>query len=176
MHSIFDKKHNTNKALIESIILEQYNQYYRLAYSYVHNEADACDIVQTGAYKAIRNCYTLNQPEFAQTWVYRIMLNECFAFIRKPKALSYDAMQDEGMESAYTEEHDRDIDLQRAIDSLPEKDKAIILLRYFEDKKIEEIADILNENTNTIKSRLYRSMSKLRVALTDNKKQYKKIL
>ena len=104
------------------------------------------------------------------------MLNECLAFIRKPKALSYEAIQAEGLESGYTEEHDGDIDLQRAIDSLPKKDKAIILLRYFEDKKIEEIADVLNENTNTIKSRLYRSMSKLRASLTDDEKQRENIL
>ena len=51
------------------------------------------------------------------------------------------------------------------MDSLPEQDKAIIVMKFFEDKKLEEIADILNENINTIKSRLYRSMKKLRIRL-----------
>ena len=49
---------------------------------------------------------------------------------------------------------------------LEEKDKAIIILKYFEDKKLEEIAYILDENVNTIKSRLYRSMKKLRSTLS----------
>lgn len=45
------KKNQTNRKLIERIILEKYNQYYRLAYSYVHNEADACDIWDRGKVK-----------------------------------------------------------------------------------------------------------------------------
>lgn len=40
--------------LVENIICEKYNSYYRMAYSYVHNEADAADIVQEGAYRAIK--------------------------------------------------------------------------------------------------------------------------
>ena len=46
------KNHKEQK--IEQLLLENYNKYYRLAYSYVHHEADAADIVQNGAYKAIR--------------------------------------------------------------------------------------------------------------------------
>ena len=78
------RKSKTNKELIEQIILEKYNQYFRLAYSYVHNDADACDIVQNGAYKAIKNSHTLHKPEFAETWLYRIMLNEIFRYAKQP--------------------------------------------------------------------------------------------
>lgn len=49
------KKEKANRELVEQILLERYNQYYRLAYRYTHHEADAFDIVQTGAYKAIRS-------------------------------------------------------------------------------------------------------------------------
>ena len=156
----------TNEKIVEDIIIERYNQYYRLAYSYVHNEADAEDIVQNGAYKALRNSRTLRNSEYAKTWVYRIMLNEIFNFLRQNKAVSYEYMQEEmGMGAEAVEDTYADIDLQTALDSLPEQDKAIIVMKFFEDKKLEEIADILNENINTIKSRLYRSMKKLRIRL-----------
>ena len=59
-----------------------------------------------------------------------------------------------------------DVDLQRALDGLSPQDKAIVLLKYFEDKTLEEIAEILDENVNTVKSRLYRSLKKLRGALS----------
>ena len=174
MHFFFEKKDTTNKSLIEQIILEKYNQYYRLAYSYVHNEADASDIVQNGAYKAIRNSHTLNKPEYAETWIYRIMLNECFRYLKQPQFLSYEAIQEEnGIEVGYTEDTYANVDLQRAMDALPEKDKAIVILKYFEDKKLEEIAEILDENVNTIKSRLYRGMKKLREALSDETSKMK---
>ena len=96
------------------------------------------------------------------------MLNECFQYFKQPQFLSYEAIQEEnGVDFKATEDNYADIDLQRAIDALPEKDKAIVILKYFEDKKLEEIADILDENVNTIKSRLYRSMKKLRATLSD---------
>ncbi len=69
---------------------------------------------------------------------------------------------------SYTEDNCDKIDLQRALDALPEKDKAVVILRYFEDRKLEEIADILEENVNTVKSRLYRSIKKLRDHLEDS--------
>ena len=159
-------KIKSNEEIVEEIILEQYNQYYRLAYSYVHNEADAEDIVQNGAYKALRSSKTLRNPEYAKTWIYRIMLNEIFSFLKQPKEESYEYMQEEwGVEAERVEDAYTDIDLQRALDSLPEQDKAIVVMKFFEDKKLEEIADILNENLSTVKSRLYRSMKKLRIIL-----------
>ena len=73
-----------------------------------------------------------------------------------------------GNEPFYTEDGSASLDLQRALDALPEQDKAVILLRYFEDMKLEEIAMILEENLSTVKSRLYRSMKKLRGALGED--------
>ena len=96
------------------------------------------------------------------------MLNECFTYLRKPKDLSYEAVQEEaGVCAGSMEDHYTNIDLQRAIDALPDKEKAIVILKYFEDKKLEEIAEILDENVSTIKSRLYRCMKKLRSSLAD---------
>ena len=53
------KEEPTKEQLVEQIILDNYNRYYRLAYSYVHNPDDAGDIVQNGAYQAIKNSGTL---------------------------------------------------------------------------------------------------------------------
>lgn len=164
----FGNKKRSNEKIIEQVILEQYNQYYRLAYSYVHNEADACDIVQSGAYKALRSSHTLHSQQYAATWVYRIMLNEIFSYFAKPQWESYEYLQEEkGKEAQSAEDSYQNVDLHRALDALSHQDKAIVILRYFEDKKLEEIADILNLNVSTVKSRLYRSMEKLRRQLSD---------
>lgn len=168
MHLFPEKREKSNRKLIEEIILKKYDQYYRLAYSYVHNEADAGDIVQNGAYRALKSEHTLKKQEYAETWVYRIMLNECFRCVKQLRPLSYEAVQEENREEAgYREDDYPNIDLQRALDALQEKDKAVIILKYFEDRKLEEIAEILEENVNTIKSRLYRSIKKLRGVLSE---------
>lgn len=149
---------------IEQLLLENYNSYYRLAYSYVHNESDACDIVQNGAYRAILHSDTLRQEKYAATWLYRIMLNEIFRFVKKERSLPLDVVEvEQGKEDTY-----ENIDLQRALDMLPKEDKAVIELKYFEDMKLTEIAEVLNENVNTIKSRLYRGLKKLRVEFADD--------
>lgn len=70
---------------------------------------------------------------------------------------------EQGKEDVY-----EDFDLQSALDSLSKEDKAVVELRYFEDRKLDEIAEILDENVSTIKSRLYRSMKKLRVKLEED--------
>lgn len=148
---------------IEQILLENYNRYYRLAYSYVHNEADAGDIVQNGAYKAILNSDKLKKEEYAATWLYRIMLNEIFRFLKKEAPVSLDEIEVEmGREDVY-----EDIDLRRALDRMAPEDKAVVELKYFEDMKFEEIAEVLGENVSTVKSRLYRSLKKLKLELSD---------
>ena len=150
-----------NEDTIEALLLTNYDQYYRLALSYVRNENDAADIVQNSAYKAIKNSAGLKQPEFAATWLYRIVLNEIFTFCGQKKTEALDAIPQEPQAMDIYE----DIDLQRALDALPAEDKMIVELKYFEEMKLEEIASLMQENINTIKSRLYRSMKKLRLKL-----------
>ena len=147
--------------VIEQLLLENYNKYYRLACSYVHNDADAGDIVQNGAYKAILNSNKLQNIEYAETWIYRIMMNEIFAKYREKETVPLESITlEQGKEDAY-----ENVDLQKAIESLEKEDKTVVILRYYEDMKLEDIAKVLNENLSTVKSRLYRSMKKLRLQL-----------
>ncbi len=156
-------RHKKTEQCIEKILLDNYDCYYRLAYSYTHNEADAQDIVQNGAYKAILYSDSLKNVDYAKTWLYRIMLNETLELLKKQKESSLDEiMVEAGREDVY-----EDIDLQRALNSMSKEDKAVIELRYFEDLKLSEIARILGENENTIKSRLYRGLKKMKLELSD---------
>lgn len=147
--------------VIEQLLLENYNKYYRLACSYVHNDADAGDIVQNGAYKAILNSNKLQNIEYAETWIYRIIMNEIFAKYREKEMVPLESITlEQGKEDAY-----ENVDLQKAIESLEKEDRTVVILRYYEDMKLEDIAKILNENLSTVKSRLYRSMKKLKLQL-----------
>jgi len=58
-----------------------------------------------------------------------------------------------------------DIDLRAALEHLSPANKTVIILRFFEGLKLEEIAGVLNENVSTTKTRLYSSLTKLRVEL-----------
>lgn len=56
------------------------------------------------------------------------------------------------------EDQYRDLELRTVLNQLDDKSRTIILLRYFEDLKLEDIADIVGDNLNTVKARLYRSL------------------
>lgn len=147
--------------VVEQLLLENYNKYYRLACSYVHNDQDAGDIVQNGAYKAILNSDRLQSVEYAETWIYRIMMNEIFSKYREKETIPiHEISFEHGKEDEY-----EDVDLKKAIDSLEKEDRAVVVLRYYEDMKLEDIAKALGENLSTVKSRLYRSMRKLKLQL-----------
>ncbi len=157
---------SSKEQLVEETLLQNYNRYYRLAFSYVHNDPDACDIVQNGAYRAIKSSEKLLDKSYVETWVYRIMLNEIFRFVKGPSGadVSLEELQEDGFDRGGDDRYE-DVDLHRAMDALPPEDKAIIELRYFEDMKLEDIADILEVNKSTVKSRLYRGLKKLRISL-----------
>ena len=153
----------SNSKIVEDLLLANYDQYYRLAYSYVHNDSDAGDIVQNAAYKAIKNSKSLKHESYAATWIYRIVVNEIFNFHRQRKTEPLDSSAETQTEDAY-----EDVDLKQALASLPGEDRMIVELKYFEELKLEEIAEILNLNVNTVKSRLYRSLKKLRLMLEED--------
>ena len=147
--------------LIEQNIIENYSHYYHLAYSYVKNESDAMDIVQEAAYKAIYKSDLLKNPEYAGTWICRIVINEAYNILRKKQKEDYQPPELEpSSEDCY-----EDLDLQQAIRQLREEEQTVIYLRYYEDRQLDEIAEITQEKLSTVKSRLYRAMNKLKIAL-----------
>lgn len=149
--------------LVEQELLASYDSLYRLAFTYVKNESDAMDIVQESAYKAIRNAASVRNQSFIKTWLWRIVINTSLEFLRgKQTEFSYEAPQDHGKEDVYT-----DFDTIDALDILNERERAVIVLRYFEDRKLQEIASILDENLSTVKSILYRSLKKMKIKLTE---------
>lgn len=168
MKTLVGRKAKAEK--VEQLLLENYDRYYRLAFSYVHNADDAGDIVQNGAYKAIRSSGSLKNQEYAATWVYRIMLNEIMSFFRQRRTVSVEALEEAGEAEPSGMDTYQDFDLRSALDTLGLEDKLVVELRYFEDMKLEEIAEILNENLSTVKSRLYRSLRKLRVKLSEGER------
>lgn len=161
---------NSNCELIKKEILQSYESMYRLAYTYVHNENDAMDIVQDSVYKAIKNASKLKDHTYIKTWIWRIVINTALDFIRIQKKT---VPLDESYE-APIEDHYKDFDALNALNTLASKEKSIIVLRYFEDKKLEEIAEILDMNLNTIKSMLYRSLKKLKIELSEGEENYER--
>lgn len=141
---------------------------FHLAFSILHREQDCLDAVQEAVVKAYTGRDALRKPAYFKTWVMRILLNECYALLRRQKRLlpmeeqMLDLQADFG--NYVREEY---LDLYRAIDALREKDRICVLLYYIEDYSIREIAQIMRMPEGTIKSRLRRARLQLRDMLKD---------
>ena len=153
----------TMEAIIEERLIADYQKLYRLAYSYVHNENDALDIVQESAYRAIKSAHTLKQPQYVGTWLYRIVVNQSISHLRRQNVVQVEL--DES--AAEVEDTYADTDLEEALNRLDVQDKTVVMLRYFEGLQLNEIAQVLEEKENTVKSRLYRALKKLKLSLTE---------
>lgn len=151
--------------IVTNYIIDNKEKYYRLAYSYVKNPDDTLDIVQESIYKALSSINKLKNPDYINTWFYRIVVNTSLDHLRKQKKI--DVVDEVTLENYSDGIHDnyQNVDLLRALDDLPVDYRSIIVLRYFEGLKIEEIANVLNENVNTIKTRLYSALKKLKIKL-----------
>ena len=153
------------RKLVEKKFLSDYEKYYRLAFSYVRNENDAMDIVQESAYKVMKEYKNLKKEEYLNTWIYRIVINTALDFIRKRKK-EVVGVEDyaESYEDVYI-----DFDVMDSLNRLDEKERAIIILRFFEEQKLGDIAEITGDNVSTVKSKLYRALKKLKIELDDVK-------
>ena len=95
-------------------------------------------------------------------------MNTAVDFIRKSsREIATDETQETGKEDIY-----QDFDTLEALNILDEREKTVVVLRFFEDQKLDDIAKIMNENTSTIKTVLYRSLKKLKVRLTEGEILY----
>lgn len=150
---------------IQQVLLECYEKYYRLAYSYMGNQEDALDVVQESAYKAIRDSKKVENENYISTWIYRIVVNTAIDMLRKRKKEGINTQIEDyemPVEDTYS-----DSDLAVALNRLKAEERLVITLRYFEELSLEEISDIAGEPLSTIKSRLYRALKKLRVDLEE---------
>lgn len=149
--------------LLKDYLQANQQDFYRLAYSYTKNREAALDVVQDSIEKAIRKSGRLKKPDFLKTWFYRILVNESLSYLRKKKAvLPEAALQDVPVTDGDTAAA---LDLYRAIERLEPKIRTVILLRFFEDLTLEQIAEVTHSNLSTAKFRLYQGLKLLKAYL-----------
>lgn len=125
---------------------------YRVALNRIKKEADVEDVYQEVFLRFVQQTKGFETLEHAKAWFIRVTINCCHDFFRNRK---YEQELEVAMDTYVTEtKFDEIVDLVQALD---EKYRMVIHLYYYEQYKISEIATLLNENENTIKTRLARA-------------------
>lgn len=162
-----DMKHSHMESLFVSFIRANKERFYYLAYSYTKNEQDALDVVQDSIQKALLSLDTLKDEQQLKSWFYKIVVRTAIDFFRKHKREQVVDNEKLVVISPHQIDTYNNMDLTGALNNLARPYREVIILRYFEDLKIEDVAHVLDINVNTAKSRLYKALRLLRIQLQD---------
>ncbi len=155
-----------------------YEKYYSQIFGYIlkrtANIEDTKDITSNTFIKALKNLWTFKWKGISfSSWLYRIASNEIVNFYRKRRRLvplekiseppSFTTPLEEITKAQRElEKYKEFLELHEKISKLPPKYQEVIVLRFFEKKKIKEISEILGKKEGTVKSLLHRAIKKLR--------------
>lgn len=154
------------KEQLGKLIIESEDMMYRVAKTLLYNDADCADAIQEAIVKAFSNLHRLKQDSYAKTWLTRILINECYAIMRKEKRVV--SLEEYAREEEIEEKEDYS-DLYEALSHLQEEARISVTLYYMEGYSVKEIAKIMDVTESAVKSRLSRARTALRNELENRR-------
>lgn len=131
---------------------------YLIAKRFLHNSYDVADVMQETILISYRDIKKLKSPKYFNTWIYKILVNNCKKYLDKNNKLAY-------------EEHDQSVnyladklELNELIGGIADTYKIPLILFYYNDLSLNEISEILDLPIGTVKSRLSRGRNLLEAA------------
>ena len=156
----------------ECIVNEYSEQLYWQIRRMVLSHDDANDLLQNTFIKAWLNIEYFRGEAKMSTWLYRIALNECLTFLNKQRAssqMSIDEMNSEMLSSLESDTYFDGDSIQKtfleAIQNLPEKQRIVFNLRYFDEMKYEDIAEITGTSVGALKASYHHAYNKIKETL-----------
>ncbi len=137
---------------------------YHVAKTLLYSDADCADAIQEAIVKAFSSIHTLRRDTYAKTWLVRIVINECYAIMRREKKLV--SLEDYSVEEAAEERADYS-DLYEALSHLSEEIRLTVTLYYMEGYSVKEIAALMNTTESAVKNRLARARDKMKKELAE---------
>ncbi|MDO3413250.1 sigma-70 family RNA polymerase sigma factor [Saccharibacillus sp. CPCC 101409] len=129
-----------------------------MAWSMLRKEEDVADAMQETVFKAYRSIASLRAPAFFRTWIFRILINECHTLLRgRSRTVT---MADFPAAASKSSDYD-EVDMRDAVDRLEEKQRVVVILHYFEDLSIAQVAETLELTESAVKTRLMRARAAL---------------
>ncbi len=166
---IQDLKHNANKGM--SDLLSVYGKrLFWMIRAKVPSDADAEDVLQNVLIKVLKGINSFKGESGLYTWMHRVAFNEAMNFLKKEsKNMSHHSLE---LVSTATSLDNQDASeivkiLKQAIDTLPERQKQVFVMRYYEELKYEEISRILNLTEGSLKATYHIAAKKIEEYVTN---------
>ncbi|NRR04755.1 sigma-70 family RNA polymerase sigma factor [Brevibacillus sp. RS1.1] len=141
-----------------AVVKQVESSLYHTAKSILKKEEDIADALQETILKAFKSLHSLREPQFFKTWIFRILINECNKIVANR---SRNVLMDEFPIQLSLSPKDELIDLRDAVERLDEQQRLVIVLHYFEDMPLRQVAEILEISETAAKMRLSRARNNL---------------
>lgn len=164
LFSLLAKAKKGNDKAFLKLMDEEKVKLYKMAYIYTKNESAVLDVVQETVTKAYASIHTLKEEKYFSTWITKILINTALEMHRKSQKLVL--LNGEIEKQAMSTQQDEKLDLLHALEQIDEKYKTVILLKYYRDLTVKDIAVILECPEGTVKTNLHRGLQQLRTYLS----------
>ena len=158
---------STQRKAFELVVRQYSEQLYWQVRRIVLTHEDANDVMQNVMLKAWTNLNTFRKDSKLSTWLYRIAVNESLDFIRRQKNASTVSADDTSgiantlLADDYFDGDETEAQLQEAIAKLPDVQRTVFNLRYYEEMKYSEISEILNTTEGALKASYHIAVKKI---------------
>lgn len=151
-----------------------YQRQYRISYGFMHDPYLAQDVLQEVYILVLKRIHTLKNPKLFISWLNQINIHLCSDWYEKNSRNQQELFLDDSQftpprskmsEDSIADYSDRH-ELMEQVKSLPGQEQQAILLRYYHEMKLDEIADIMRCSKSTVKRLLTRGYNKLRTTIT----------
>lgn len=146
----------------QEIVVRHMQPAYYVALAFVHNHQDALDISQEAFIRAFRKIKQFDTKRPFFPWFYRILKNLCIDHYKHRRRLNEVPLENVRILAVEHEDREMKKALWKGIDELPDEQKEIIVLRYFQQLSYQEIAEILDKPIGTVMSSLYYAKKRLK--------------
>jgi RNA polymerase sigma-70 factor (ECF subfamily) len=157
---------NGDARAFEDLLFQEEKMLYYKALSYVGTKEDALDVIQETACKAFLAIGHLQKPEYFSTWLFRILIRECYKLLKKREQIV--PYEEHELLKRLDQKQDKEIEsfhLSEALSKLKSSYQTSIILFYYHDLSIQEISDVMEKPVGTVKTYLRRAKKKLKIEL-----------
>ncbi|SET48128.1 sigma-70 family RNA polymerase sigma factor [Paenibacillus sp. NFR01] len=159
-------QNNEEAAFLERVSAQK-RVLYGIAYSYLRNEADALEALQEATCRAWQHRKRLKDQERFDPWVIRILINCCHDELKRRKRTAVAALPAD--DTVMEMQSGRNLDLEQALDQVKLKYRQVLVLKYYRDMTLTEIAKVLDKPEGTIKTWLHKGLGQLRGKMKDER-------
>ena len=166
---LVEKIKDGDRTAFEELVLKYQKEIYFLTYRMVLNKEDAADVVQETFVQVFRKIHQFRSASTFKTWLYRVAINQCKNFLRVLKKNRESAPVED---YAVTDPKDSQLDLllknervaliSETVGKLPKKQKAVLILRTYQELSYEDIAEIVGGSVNSAKVNFYHAIENIK--------------